>query len=97
MVKVYTKEHNAAKRIKDSPYAGSARILGYDKLQCDCGLKVSRKHRMPRSHGENVESWVKLLPLLLASVSLLGCLVAHFMVLHSMYYLSTQRQHPQIK
>lgn len=35
MVKVYTKEHNAAKRIKDSPYAGSARILGYDKLQCD--------------------------------------------------------------
>lgn len=35
MVKVYTKEHNAAKRIKDTPYAGSARILGYDKLQCD--------------------------------------------------------------
>lgn len=33
MVKVYTKEHNAAKRIKDSPYAGAARILGYDNKQ----------------------------------------------------------------
>jgi hypothetical protein len=35
MVKVYTKEHIAQMRIKDSPYAGSARILGYDRLQCD--------------------------------------------------------------
>lgn len=35
MAKVYTKEHNAAMQIKESPYAGSARILGYDKLQCD--------------------------------------------------------------
>lgn len=33
MVKVYTKEHNAAKRIKDSPYAGAARVLGYDNKQ----------------------------------------------------------------
>ena len=35
MANVYSKEHNARMRIKDSPYAGSARILGYDKLQCD--------------------------------------------------------------
>ncbi len=33
MVNVYTKEHNAAKRIKDSPYAGAARVLGYDNKQ----------------------------------------------------------------
>lgn len=35
MTKVYTKEYNAAMQIKESPYAGSARILGYDKLQYD--------------------------------------------------------------
>lgn len=35
MTKVYTKEHNAAMQIKESPYAGSARILGYDRLQYD--------------------------------------------------------------
>ena len=35
MVNVYTKERNAQIRIKESPYAGSARILGYDRLQYD--------------------------------------------------------------
>lgn len=33
MANVYTKEHNAQMRIKDSPYAGAARVLGYDDKQ----------------------------------------------------------------
>lgn len=33
MANVYSKEHNAQMRIKDSPYAGAARILGYDDKQ----------------------------------------------------------------
>lgn len=33
MANIYTKEYNAQVRIKDSPYAGAARILGYDNKQ----------------------------------------------------------------
>lgn len=33
MANIYTKEHNAQVRIKDSPYAGAARVLGYDNKQ----------------------------------------------------------------
>lgn len=33
MANVYTKEHNAQMRIKDSPYAGATRVLGYDDKQ----------------------------------------------------------------
>lgn len=33
MANVYTKEHNAQMRIKDSPYAGAARVLGYNDKQ----------------------------------------------------------------
>lgn len=33
MANVYTKEHNAQMRIKESPYAGAARVLGYDDKQ----------------------------------------------------------------
>lgn len=33
MANVYTKEHNAQMRIKDSLYAGAARVLGYDDKQ----------------------------------------------------------------
>ena len=33
MANVYTKEHNARVHIKDSPYAGAARVLGYDNKQ----------------------------------------------------------------
>lgn len=33
MANIYTKEHNAQMRIKDSPYAGAARVLGYDDKQ----------------------------------------------------------------
>lgn len=33
MANVYTKEHNAQMRIKDSPYAGAACVLGYDDKQ----------------------------------------------------------------
>lgn len=33
MANVYTKEHNAQMHIKDSPYAGAARVLGYDDKQ----------------------------------------------------------------
>lgn len=33
MVKVYTKEYIAQMHIKDSPYAGAARVLGYDDKQ----------------------------------------------------------------
>lgn len=33
MANIYTKEYNAQVRIKDSPYAGAARVLGYDNKQ----------------------------------------------------------------
>lgn len=33
MANIYTKEHDAQVRIKDSPYAGAARVLGYDNKQ----------------------------------------------------------------
>lgn len=45
MANVYTKEHNAQMRIKDSPYAGAARVLGYDDKQRGWidGIKDARK------------------------------------------------------
>lgn len=60
MAKVYTKEHNAAMQIKESPYAGSARILGYDRLQYDWveGIKkaqdAEKSRRKRRELGKTI-------------------------------------------
>lgn len=35
MIKVYNKRRNMQISTKGSPYAGAARVLGYDRLQCD--------------------------------------------------------------
>lgn len=45
MANIYTKEHNAYMRIKDSPYAGAARVLGYDDKQREWidGIKKVRE------------------------------------------------------
>lgn len=96
MIKVFNGRCNMQINTKGVPYAGAARILGYDKRQYDW-VEGIRKAQDAEKLRRKRRELGKLLPLLLASVSLLGCLVAHFMVLHNMYYLSTQRQHPQIK
>lgn len=64
---------------KGVPYAGAARILGYDKRQYDW-VEGIRKAQDAEKLRRKRRELGKLLPLLLASVSLLGCLVAHFMV-----------------
>lgn len=56
MVKVYTKEHNAQMRIKDSPYAGAAHILGYDDKQREWidGIKDARKAEEKRQKRKKI-------------------------------------------
>lgn len=56
MVKVYTKEHIAQMRIKDSPYAGAAHILGYDDKQREWtdGIKDARKAEEKRQKRKKI-------------------------------------------
>lgn len=56
MVKVYTKEHNAQMRIKDSPYAGAAHILGYGDKQREWidGIKDARKAEEKRQKRKKI-------------------------------------------
>lgn len=56
MVKVYTKEHIAQMRIKDSPYAGAAHILGYGDKQREWidGIKDARKAEEKRQKRKKI-------------------------------------------
>lgn len=56
MVKVYTKEHIAQMRIKDSPYAGAAHILGYGDKQRGWidGIKDARKAEEKRQKRKKI-------------------------------------------
>lgn len=55
MANANTKERNAAKRIKESPYAGSACILGYDKLQCDWTEGIQKAQDAEKSRRKRRE------------------------------------------
>lgn len=55
MTKVYTKEYNAAMQIKESPYAGSARILGYDRLQYDWAEGIQKAQDAEKSRRKRRE------------------------------------------
>lgn len=56
MVKVYTKEHIAQMRIKESPYAGAAHILGYGDKQSEWidGIKDARKAEEKRQKRKKI-------------------------------------------
>lgn len=56
MVKVYTQEHIAQMRIKDSPYAGAAHILGYGDKQREWidGIKDARKAEEKRQKRKKI-------------------------------------------
>lgn len=56
MVKVYTKEHIAQMRIKDSPHAGAAHILGYGDKQREWidGIKDARKAEEKRQKRKKI-------------------------------------------
>lgn len=56
MVKVYTKEHIAQMRIKDSPYAGAAHIFGYGDKQREWidGIKDARKAEEKRQKRKKI-------------------------------------------
>ena len=60
MANVYTKEHNAQMRIKDSPYAGAARVLGYDNKQREWidDIKDARKAEEKRQKRKDIPGFL---------------------------------------
>lgn len=74
MANVYTKEHNAQMRIKESPYAGAARVLGYDDKQHEWidGIKKTQDAEKSRQKRRELGKTIAVIIGICLTLGLLG-------------------------